>query len=58
MAPWDILFAVKEADPVARIQAFIDGYKKIPNYEVQSYPRIEISFSYQEFMIFSINEDH
>ncbi|PVH74829.1 Thioesterase/thiol ester dehydrase-isomerase [Cadophora sp. DSE1049] len=33
MAPWDILFAVKESDPVARIQTFIDGYKTIPNYE-------------------------
>jgi hypothetical protein len=33
MAPWDILFAVKERDPKARIQAFIDNYK-VPDYEV------------------------
>ena len=37
MAPWDILFAVKKSDPVARVQAFIDGYKNIPDYEVCSF---------------------
>jgi len=34
MAPWDILFAIKESDPRARIQAFIDSYK-LTNYEVR-----------------------
>ena len=34
MAPWDFLFAVKESDPRARIQAFIDGYKMATDYEV------------------------
>ncbi|KAH7419631.1 HotDog domain-containing protein [Cadophora sp. MPI-SDFR-AT-0126] len=33
MAPWSILFDAKERDLVARIQAFIDGYKKRPDYE-------------------------
>ncbi|KAL2064494.1 hypothetical protein VTL71DRAFT_4988 [Oculimacula yallundae] len=33
MAPWDILFAVQEKDLVARVQAFIDGYKNHPEYQ-------------------------